>query len=95
MFFDNLNRNVGTAFKTGGPSLPINRVLASLYVLGTRARNIDEHFGHGTPRNAVTLKWLPIVFVRLIQSQHIVTVMAKYRTATARLRIVRIVLQII
>jgi hypothetical protein len=33
------------------------------------------------------LKWLPIVFVRLIQSQRIVTVTVKYSTATARLRI--------
>jgi hypothetical protein len=41
-----------------------------------------------TVRHAVTLTWLPIVFVRLIQSQCIVTVTAvKYGTATARLRI--------
>jgi hypothetical protein len=30
------------------------------------------------PKYAVTLKWLPIVFVRLIQSQRIVTVMVKF-----------------
>jgi hypothetical protein len=37
-----------------------------------------------TVRHAVTLKWLPIVFVRLIQSQRIVMATAKHRTATAR-----------
>jgi hypothetical protein len=36
------------------------------------------------------LKWLPIVFVRLIQSQRTVVVAAKYGTATARLRNCRI-----
>jgi hypothetical protein len=42
-----------------------------------------------TVRHAVTLKWLTIVYVHLIQSQRIVTVTAKYGTATARLRICR------
>jgi hypothetical protein len=36
-----------------------------------------------TVRHEVTLKWLPIVFVRLIQSQRIVTVTAKYDTTSA------------
>jgi hypothetical protein len=31
-----------------------------------------------TVRHASTLKWLPVVFVRPIQSQRIITVMAKY-----------------
>jgi hypothetical protein len=35
-------------------------------------------FSTETVRYAVTLKWLPIVFMRLIQSQRIVTVTAKY-----------------
>jgi hypothetical protein len=39
-----------------------------------------------TVRHAATLKWLPIVFARLIQSQRIVTVTKKYGTATARLQ---------
>jgi hypothetical protein len=33
-------------------------------------------------RHAATLKWLLIIFVRLIQSQRIGTVMAKYGTVT-------------
>jgi hypothetical protein len=37
-----------------------------------------------TVRHAVTLKWLSIVFVRLIQSERIVTATVKYGTATAR-----------
>jgi hypothetical protein len=38
----------------------------------------------------VTLKWHPIVFVRIIQSQRIVTVTVKHGTATARLRDCRV-----
>jgi hypothetical protein len=40
-------------------------------------------------RYSVTLKWLPTVFVILIQSQRMVMDMVKYSTATTRLRIYR------
>jgi hypothetical protein len=43
---------------------------------------------HSTVQHAVTLKWLPIVFVHLIQSQCIVMAMEKYGMATARLKII-------
>jgi hypothetical protein len=36
-----------------------------------------------TVRHVVTLKWLPIVFVRLIQSQRMVKITVQYGTAVS------------